>query len=332
MNIVVIDGHTLNPGDNPWDEISAMGNLAVYARTDPSQLMERIAAADIVIANKAPVRREAIEGLPDLKFIAVSATGYDIIDIDAAGERGIPVSNVPVYGTETVAQYVFALTLELARQVGLHDAAVKNGEWGAQPDWCFWKKPMFELAGKTMGIIGFGRIGRRIGELAHAFQMGVAAHDPFPGESPSYTPFSRLSLEEVFSKSDVVSLNCNQTKDNVGFVNRDLIGLMKKNAFLINTSRGGLINESDLAEALNEERIAGAALDVVSEEPIRPDNPLLHARNIILTPHIAWATRAARGRLLRETAANVRAFLSGAPQNVVNRDYLTKTQHKDLPF
>ncbi len=322
MNIVVIDGYTLNPGDNPWDDIEALGNLTVYERTRPPQLMERIATADIVITNKAPVRRKAIERLPELKFIAVSATGYDIVDVEAAGERGIPVSNVPVYGTETVAQYVFALMLELARQPGLHDAAVKNGEWAAQPDWCFWKKPMFELADKTMGIIGFGRIGRRIGELAHAFHMKVAAYDPFPGALPVYTPFAWCSLKDIFSDSDFISLNCNQTPENVGFVNRDLIGLMKKGAYLINTSRGGLVNESDLAEALNSEWIAGAALDVVSEEPIRPDNPLLRAKNIILTPHIAWATRAARRRLLKGTTENIRAFLAAAPQNVVNQNSL----------
>jgi glycerate dehydrogenase len=319
MEIVITDGYTLNPGDNPWDEIAGLGDLTVYDRTEPDQLLERASAAEILIVNKTPIRRASIEKLDRLKFITVAATGYDIVDIDAAAEHGIPVSNVPVYGTETVAQYVLSLVLECARQVSLHDAAVKNGEWAAQPDWSFWKKPMIELAGRTIGIIGFGRIGRRIGELAHAFKMNVVAHDPFPGEPPPFKPFSLLSLEEVFSGSDFISLNCNQTPGNVGFVNRDLIGLMNKNAYLINTSRGGLVNESDLADALNREQIAGAALDVVSQEPIRSDNPLLKAKNVFLTPHVAWATLAARQRLMQETAANVNAFISGAPRNVVNR-------------
>jgi glycerate dehydrogenase len=318
MNIVITDGYTLNPGDNPWDEIGALGDLTVYDRTEPDRLLERVNSAEILIVNKTPIRRSAIEQLDRLKFITVSATGYDIVDIDAAGKRGIPVSNVPVYGTETVAQYVLSLVLELARQVSIHDAAVKNGEWAAQPDWSFWKKPMIELAGKTMGIVGFGRIGRRIGELAHAFRMNVVAHDPFPGEPPPFKPFSLLSLEEVFSGSDFISLNCNQTPDNAGFVNRDLIGLMSKKAYLINTSRGGLVNEPDLAHALNREQIAGAAVDVVSEEPIRPDNPLLKAKNIFITPHVAWSALAARQRLITETAANIKAFISGTPQNVVN--------------
>jgi glycerate dehydrogenase len=319
MKIVITDGYTLNPGDNPWEAIEALGDLTVYDRTEPSQLFERIKEAEILLVNKTPIRGNVIEQLERLKFITVTATGYDIVDVDAAGNRGIPVSNVPVYGTETVAQYVFSLVLELARQVAVHDAAVKNGEWGAQPDWSFWKKPMIELAGKTMGIVGFGRIGRRIGELAHAFRMNVVAHDPFPGESPPYAPFSWLPLEALFSGSDFISLNCNQTPDNAGFVNRDLIGLMNKEAYLINTSRGGLVNEPDLAHALNREQIAGAALDVVSEEPIRPDNPLLKAKNVFITPHVAWAALAARQRLLQETAANVNAFISGTPRNVVNR-------------
>lgn len=324
MNIVATDGYTLNPGDNPWDAIAAMGNLTVYDRTDPSELVKRIESAEIVLVNKTEVRRKAIERLPKLKFISVTATGYDIVDIDAAGERGIPVSNVPIYATETVAQYVFAMVLELARQIGLHDAAVKKGEWAAQPDWCFWKKPLFELAERSIGIVGFGRIGRRIGEIAHAFKMRVAAYDPFPGDPPPYAPFSWLPLEKIFSESDFISINCNQTPENERFVKRNVIGLMKKSAFLINTSRGGLIDENDLADALNRGKIAGAALDVVSEEPIRPDNPLLRAKNILLTPHIAWATLAARRRLMRETADNVRAFISGTPKNVVNRDSINR--------
>ncbi len=208
--------------------------------------------------------------------------------------------------------------LELARRPALHDSAVKNGEWNVQPYWCFWKTPLIELAGKTMGIVGFGRIGRRIGELAAAFKMNVAAYDPYHGDTPGYASFSWMNLEELFEQSDFISINSNQTEDNIGFVNRGLIGLMKRDAFLINTSRGSLVNETDLAEALNNEKIAGAALDVVSKEPIEPDNPMLSARNAILTPHIAWAALDARKRLMKETVENVKAFLSGNPQNVVN--------------
>ena len=318
MKIVVLDGYTLNPGDNPWDSMSALGELTVYDRTNGNDIIERSKDADIVITNKVPIRRQDMEQLPDLKLIAVSATGYDVVDAEAAGERGIPVCNVPVYGTETVAQYVFALVLELARQPALHDAAVKQGEWSAQPDWSFWKKALIELAGKTMGIIGFGRIGRRVGELANAFKMDVIAYDPFQGDDPPLSSFAWKSLEDIFSLSDFISINCNQCLENTGFIDRNLLDRMKRSAFLINASRGGLINETDLAAALNEERIAGAALDVVSKEPIEPVNPLLHAKNVILTPHIAWATLDARRRLMNETVENVKVFLDGKPRNVVN--------------
>jgi glycerate dehydrogenase len=318
MKIVVLDGYTLNPGDNPWDEIASLGELAVHDRTNPEDVVARAQGAQIVLTNKTPVRREAMDRLPDLKFISVLATGYDIVDVAVAAQRGIPVSNVPVYGTETVAEQVFALLLELTRRPGLHDAAVKGGEWGAQPDWCFWKTPLVELAGKSMGIIGFGRIGRRVGEIAHAFRMKVMAYDPFHGEDPPYTDFSWGSIEEVFAGSDVITVHSYQTPDNVRFINSGLIRQMKRSAFFINTSRGGLVNEADLAEALHEGRIAGAALDVVSSEPIRPDNPLIGARNLLLTPHIAWATLEARRRLMAITVENVKGFLAGKPRNTVN--------------
>ncbi len=318
MKIVVLDGYTLNPGDNPWDELAALGKITVYDRSEPSQIFARVEGAEIVVTNKAPLSSEIIGAFDSLRFIAVSATGYDIVDIEAAAEKGVPVSNVPVYGTETVAQYVLALILELARRPALHDEAVRQGEWNAQPYWSFWKTPLIELAGKTMGIVGFGRIGRRIGELAAAFKMNVAAYDPYHGETPGYESFSWMNLEELFEQSDFISINCNQTEDNIGFVNRRLIGLMKETAFIINTSRGSLVNEEDLAEALNNEKIAGAALDVVSKEPIEPDNPMLSAKNVILTPHIAWAALDARKRLMKTTVENVKAFLSGKPQNVVN--------------
>ncbi|HIJ57086.1 MAG TPA: D-2-hydroxyacid dehydrogenase [Deltaproteobacteria bacterium] len=318
MKIVALDGYTMNPGDNPWDDLAVLGDFTVYDRTESSQIVERAGDAEIIVTNKVPLRRSTLDALDALRFITVSATGYDIVDIDAAAEKGVPVSNVPVYGTETVAQHVLALVLELARRPAFHDEAVRQGEWNAQPHWCFWKTPLIELAGKTMGIVGFGRIGHRIGELASAFKMNVAAYDPYHGDTPGYASFSWMDLEELFEQSDFISINCNQTEDNIGFVNRRLIGLMKKTAFIINTSRGSLINEEDLAESLNNEKIAGAALDVVSKEPIESDNPMLSAKNVILTPHIAWAALDARKRLMKETVENVKAFLSGKPQNVVN--------------
>ena len=318
MQIVATDGYTLNPGDTPWDAIAHMGRLTVYDRTAPAELIERCREAEVLIVNKTPVRADAIDRLPHLRYITVSATGYDCVDVVAAGRRGIPVSNVPIYGTDSVAQYVFSAVLHLCHNISVHDAAVKEGEWSRSPDWSFWKRPLVELAGKTMGIVGFGRIGRRVGELAHAFGMRVLAHDTFQGAEPGYTPFAWSELEALFAQSDVVSLHCPLTADNRGFVNRDLLGCMRPSAILVNAARGPLVNEEDLAAALNGGRIAAAALDVAAVEPIRPDSALLCARNLVITPHLAWATREARQRLMATTAENVRAFLSGTPQNVVN--------------
>ncbi len=318
MKIVVLDGYTLNPGDNPWDELAELGELEVYDRTKQTELLARAQGAQILLTNKTPIREEAIAKLPKLRFISVLATGFDVVDVKAAAQRGIPVSNVPVYGTDTVAEHVFALVLEMARRPALHDEAVKAGVWWSQPDWCFWRTPLLELAGRTMGIVGFGRIGRRVGEIAHAFGMKVAANDLQKGSDPPYQPFQWMELEELFSCSDFITLHCFQTQENAGFVNMGLLSKMKPTSFLINTSRGGLVNERDLALALERGILAGAALDVVSNEPITPENPLLRAPNVLITPHIAWATLEARKRLMRTTVENVRAFLSGKPQNVVN--------------
>ncbi len=316
--IVVTDGHTLNPGDNPWDELERMGDVSVYARTAPGELIERCREAEILVVNKTQVREAALGQLPRLKYVTVAATGYDCVDIAAAGRRGIPVSNVPVYGTDSVAQYVFSAVLNLAHNIGEHDAAVKAGEWARCPDWSFWKRPLWELAGKTLGIVGFGRIGRRVGELAHAFGMRVLAHDTFHGKDPGYAPFAWSEMAELFAAADVVTLHCPLTADNRGFVNRELLGRMRPHAVLINASRGPLVNEADLAAALNAGILAAAAVDVVAVEPVHPDNPLLSARNLVITPHLAWATLEARRRLMRTTTDNVRAFLAGTPQNVVN--------------
>ena len=322
MEIVVLDGYTLNPGDLSWDEIGKFGELTVYDRTTPNEIVERTRKAEIILTNKAPVSAITLEKLPDLKFITVMATGYDIVDIAAAGRRGIPVSNVPEYGTDSVAQFVFALLLELCHHVGAHQEAVQSGEWTESPDWCFWKTPQILLKDKKLGIVGFGRIGRRVGELAHAFGMEVMAFDPLSQKRPAYSSFHWKSLREIFAEADVVTLHCPQIEDNVGFVNDKLLALMKKEAFFINAARGGLVNENALADALNNGSIAGASVDVVSVEPIQPDNPLLYARNCLISPHIAWATLGARQTLMAETIKNIKAFISGNNINIVNKEYL----------
>jgi len=324
MRIVVLDGYPLNPGDLSWEGIERLGNLTVYDRTQPEAVPDRAKDAGILLTNKVPVSAEALHRLPDLKFISVLATGYNIVDVEAAARMGVPVSNVPVYGTESVSQFVFAMLLHLCHRVGLHDEAVKAGEWAASPDWSFWKTPQVLLAGKKMGIVGFGRIGRRVGELAHAFGMEVLADDHRPADPPAYEPFFWKSIRALFEEADVVSLHCPQTKENAEFINADLIGLMKKTAVLINTARGGLIDEPALVRALNSGAIGAAALDVVSVEPIREDNPLLTATNCIITPHMAWSTLGARARLLAETIENIKAFLAGRPVNVVNAMHLKR--------
>ena len=318
MQLVVLDGYTLNPGDNPWDSLARLGELTVYDRTPPEHIVERARSADIVLTNKTPLRADTLAQLPQLKFVAVLATGFNIVDVAAARRRAIPVSNVPEYGTDSVAQHVFALLLELASHVGVHDAAVHAGEWVHATDFCFWKTPPIELAGLTMGIVGFGRIGRRVGELAHAFGMRVLAAGGTRRAPPSYRPFEWREIPQLFAEADVVSLHCPLTADNAEFVNRDLVRTMRRAAFLINTARGGLIDERALAEALQAQELAGAAVDVVSIEPMRADNPLLTAPRCLVTPHVAWATVAARRRLMETTVRNVEAFLAGRPINVVN--------------
>lgn len=317
--IVVIDGYTINPGDNPWDELERLGETTIYDRTPPDApeaIVERCRDAEVVLTNKVPIRKETIERLPGLRYIGVTATGYDIIDLEAARARDIVVTNVPVYGTRSVAQYVFALLLELCHHVGLHDHAVKDGEWTRCPDFSFWKRPTLELDGKTMSVIGFGRIGRLVGALAHAFGMQVLAYDVRRGDAPAYEPFAWApSVRDAFARADAVSLNCAMNADNREMVDAALISTMKPDALLVNAARGGLVNERDLADALNAGRIAGAAVDVVSSEPIRPDNPLLRAKNCIITPHIAWASLESRRRLRDESVENVRSYLEGRERN-----------------
>jgi len=315
-NIVVLDGHTLNPGDLSWDALSEMGILTVHDRTPAAEVADRAAEAEIVFTNKSLVPAEAIEALPKLKYIGVLATGYNVVDTTVAAARGIPVTNIPGYGTESVAQMTFALILELASQPALHHASVRAGDWSTCPDFCYWQKPLVELHGLTLGLVGYGAIGRAVARIGRAFGMKILVHTRTPREEEG-TQF--VDRETLFREADVVSLHCPLTEENAGFVNDNLLDQMNPSAFLINTGRGPLVNEVDLAAALATNRIAGAATDVLSIEPPPADNPLLTAPNLIITPHIGWATRAARARLMEIAVENLRAFLAGTPQNVVNQ-------------
>jgi glycerate dehydrogenase len=318
--MVILDGYTLNPGDLSWDGLSQMGELQVYDRTgtDEKLILERSRPADILFTNKTKLPGHIIEQLPDLEYIGVLATGYDVVDVEAAAARGIPVANVPTYGTDSVAQMVFAHILHFCHHVREHSDAVKSGEWTRRGDFCFWLFPLVELAGKTMGIIGFGRIGRRVGEIARAFGMRVMAHDLNRTRTPSWGHFSWAEMDELLARSDFISLNCALTPENRGMINKESLQKMKAGCFLVNCSRGGLVIDQDLADALDSGVIAGAGIDVLGTEPPGLDNPLYKAANITITPHIAWATREARTRLMNTTIENLRAFLDGAPVNVVN--------------
>jgi glycerate dehydrogenase len=318
MRIVVLDGYTVNPGDNPWDALARLGELTVYDRTAAEHIVTRARDADVALVNKVPLPAETLAQLPQLRFISVLATGHNVVDGSAARRLGIAVSNVPEYSTDSVAQHTFALLLELCHHVGRHHQSVANGEWVTAQDFCFWKTPPVELAGLTIGIIGLGRIGRRVGEIADAFGMRIIAAGRSRVEDPGYRSFAWQDIATVFSAADVVSLHCPLTDANARFVNRELLSRMKPSAFLLNTARGQLVDESALAAALNGGQLAGAGVDVISTEPMRPDNPLLRARNCIITPHMAWGSLAARRRLMAATVANVEAFLAGHPINVVN--------------
>jgi glycerate dehydrogenase len=319
MKIVVLDAYTLAADGLSWDALLPLGEVEIHDRSSPSEVSERARGAAVLITNKARIPAEVIAGTPTLRFIAVSATGVDCVDVAAASRHGIPVSNVPEYGSNSVAQFTFALLLELCHHVGAHADAVRGGEWSRAPDFCFWKMPLIELAGRTMGIVGFGRVGRRVGELAHAFGMSVLAQSRSQSAPPPYQLFAWAGVDELFARADVITLHCPLTPETAGLVNRERLQRVRPGALLLNTARGGLVVEQDLADALNEGRLAGAAVDVVAQEPIRPDNPLLSARNCLITPHIAWATREARRRLLEATVANVANYLVGKPTNVVNR-------------
>lgn len=316
MNICVLDGFTLNPGDLGWDELQQLGKCEIYDRSTPTELISRIAPADVVLTNKVALNRKTIFALPKLKYIGVLATGTNVVDLTAARERDIPVTNVPAYSTRSVAQATIALLLELTNRTGHHAERVRSGAWTRSIDWCFWDFPLVELDGLTLGIVGFGRIGATVAEIARALGMNVIAHNTSPKAAPSFVKF--VDLETLFRTSDVISLHCPLTSQNQKLVNTERLARMKPSAFLLNTSRGPLIDEAALADALNNGRLAGAGLDVLSVEPPPANNPLLSAQNCIITPHNAWGTRAARTRLMRIAVDNIRAFLAGKPQNVVN--------------
>lgn len=318
MKIVVLDGYTLNPGDLSWNGLHQLGQLTVYERTSEEMVLERIGDAEAVFTNKTPITSEVIENSPNLKFIGVLATGYNVVDVKAARSAGITVSNIPTYGTDAVAQYTIALLLEMCHHVGAHADCVKRGEWTSSPDWCFWKFPLIELAGKTMGIIGFGKIGQGTAKIAQALGMNILAYDAFRRPELESGTCHYTELDELLSESDVVVLHCPLFPDTQGIINRDTISKMKDGVMIINDSRGPLIVEEDLRDALISGKVAGAAVDVVSQEPISPDNPLLHAPNMIITPHMAWAPKESRQRLMNLAVENLKAFLEDAPVNVVN--------------
>ena len=319
MKIVVLDGYTENPGDLSWASIAEYGELTVYDRTpyQEEEIIRRIGDADVIFTNKCPISKNTLDACPNLKFISVLATGYNVVDTAYAAQKGIPVSNIPTYGTASVGQFAIALLLEICHHVQRHSDAVHEGKWESNPDWCFWDYPLIELAGKTLGIIGFGRIGRTTGRIAKAMGMKVLATGSRETEEgreiAEYTDFDTL-----ISSSDVIALHCPAFPDTVGCINRETISRMKDGVIIINNSRGQLIVEQDLADALNSGKVAAAGLDVVSTEPIRSDNPLLSARNCIITPHISWAPKEARARIMECSESNLAAFIEGKPINVVN--------------
>lgn len=320
MKIVVLDGYTENPGDLSWKELEKLGSLTVYDRTpagDPEEIIRRMEGAEVVLTNKTPITRRVLDACPSLRFISVLATGYNVVDIAYAREKEIPVSNIPSYGTDAVGQFAIALLLEICHHIGHHSQAVREGRWENCPDWCFWDYPLVELAGKTMGIIGFGHIGQKTGTIARAMGMHVLAYDRFENES-GRTIADYVSLDRLLAESDVIALHCPLFPETEGIINKENIARMKDGVILINNSRGPLVVEQDLADALNTGKVYAAGLDVVSTEPIGKDNPLLKARNCFITPHISWAPRESRQRIMDASVENVKAFLAGKPVHVIN--------------
>lgn len=318
MKIVVLDGYVLNPGDISWNGLEKLGDLKVYDRTPQDKVIERIGEAEIIFTNKVPITKEIMEKT-NIKYVGVLATGYNLVDTDAAKEKGIIVTNIPAYGTNAVAQMVFAHILQICHHLAEHDAAVKKGHWTNNSEWCFWNYPLIELVGKTIGLIGYGRIGQATGKIAQAFGMKVLAYNPHKNRNLESETMKYAELDELLEKSDIISLHCPLFESTKGIINKDTIAKMKDGVIIINTSRGSLIVEEDLAEALNIGKVYAAGLDVVSTEPIKEDNPLLKAKNVLITPHIAWAPKEARERLMNIAVNNLDAYLNGTPENVVNK-------------
>lgn len=320
MKIVVLDGYTLNPGDLNWDGVKQFGELTVYDRTGfaPENVIKTIGDAEVIFTNKTPLPKAVLENVPSVKYIGVLATGYNVVDTAAAKELGITVTNIPTYGTTAVAQFSMALLLELCHHVGAHAEAVKNGDWTNCVDFCFWNYPLIELAGKNLGLIGFGRIGQATAKVAQAFGLNILAYDSYQNPALESDTCKYVSLDELLAQSDFISLHCPLMDSTMGIINKDTIAKMKDGVMIINTSRGPLVVEQDLCDALNSGKVAGAAVDVVSSEPIAASNPLLQAKNCIITPHIAWAPKESRSRLMNIAADNLAAFVSRSPVNVVN--------------
>ena len=318
MHIVILDGYTENPGDLSWEGFEALGTLTVYDRSDEQEVLERIKDADAVITNKVPLSAQTIQSSPKMKYIGVLATGYNVVDIAAAKERGIPVCNIPTYGTASVAQFAIGLLLEICHHIGHHNNTVQEGKWTSSPDFCYWDYPLIELAGKTMGIIGFGRIGQNTAKIAQALGMNILAYDAYKNPDLENEQCRYADLDELLAASDVISLHAPLLPDTEGIINKSTIANMKDGVIILNNSRGPLIIEEDLRDALESGKVYAAGLDVVSSEPIKADNPLLGAKNCIITPHISWAPREARQRLMDIAVNNLKAFIAGSPENVVN--------------
>ena len=318
MKIVVLDGYTLNPGDLTWDKLKQLGEVIFYDRTPPEKVLERASGAEVILTNKTPVSKEVIRQLPDLKYIGVLATGYNIIDIDAAKQQEIIVSNAPGYSTDSVVQMTFALLLELTLRVQRHSDSVFTGKWAGSSDFCYWDFPLVELAGKTFGIIGFGHIGQKVADVASAFGMKIIANSRTQTNQSHRINFKWVSVPELMAEADVISIHCPLFPETKGMINKDSLKRMKRSAYLLNTSRGPIVVDQDLADALNNDMIAGAGIDVLSTEPPQKDNPLFNAKNCLITPHISWATFEARTRLMDIVVNNLSAYISGNPVNVVN--------------
>lgn len=319
MKIVVLDGYTLNPGDLSWEGFEKLGEVVIYDRTPIEEVSSRIADAEIVLANKVPITGANMDAAPNLKYIGVLATGYNVIDVKAAKEKGIIVTNIPTYGTASVAQFAIAMLLEICHHVAHHSEAVHKGRWESNPDWCFWDYPLIELAGKTMGIIGFGRIGQSTGRIAQALGMNVLAYDEYKNPELESATCKYVTLDELYKNSDVIALHCPLFPSTKGIINKDSIAKMKDGVIILNNSRGPLIVEEDLRDALNSGKVYAAGVDVVSTEPIKGDNPLLQAKNCFITPHISWAPKESRQRLMDIAVNSLVAFLDGNPINVVNK-------------